>query len=646
MCGIAGFWGRPFSRQELVQRVTEMTTRIAHRGPDGAGAWVCPDSGLALGHRRLAILDLSDAGAQPMMSANGKWILVFNGEIYNHLKIRAELDGPGARISWRGHSDSETLVEAINRWGVQPTLTKLRGMFAFAAWNRESKTLTLARDRVGEKPLYYGWQRGTLFFGSELAALRAHPEFEPVLSVEATSLFLRHLYVPAPYSIFQGLFKLMPGHLITLAGPGQEKDSQPYWDLGDVVEITKQAPIVDEAHAANALRHKLREVVSAEMIADVPVGVLLSGGIDSLTIATFAQEVSSQPIRTFTVGFDDPEFDESSAARDSARMLGCIHTEVRFLPRDVLNTVEKMSGVYSEPFADSSQLPTYLVFGAASDHCKVVLSGDGGDETFGGYLRYNAVPMIWRYLRQVPTQFRHVVGRLLCLCAQAGNERVFKRLGNWVGQPQFRRKLEKLGRRVADSRCIEELYLDFLTEWRPGDYLPSVPLPDMHRLAHSSRWIKTGDPIGDMMAVDTQTYLADDIFVKVDRASMAHSVEARAPFVDHEMIELAWRLPLRMKQRKNAGKYIIKEVLSDYFPRSFLNRPKRGFGLPLDEWLRGPLKSWASDLIGTGEVHELAVLSGKNVRSVWMEHLNDNANHGNKLWSVLMLKSWLADQRL
>lgn len=641
MCGISGFWGDTDVEEALRLRITSMADRLSHRGPDGSGYWISPTDGFALGHRRLAVVDLSPAGRQPMVSTCGRWVLVFNGEIYNHADLRRELDRCGRPIHWRGHSDTEVLLEAIVKWGCIRSLPKLRGMFAFAVWDREAKRLFLARDRLGEKPLYYGWQQKSFMFASEPSAFHAHPHFEGRISSVAVSLFLRHCYVPTPYSIYEDIYKLPPGSFLEIDFAEQRVMPRSYWSLVDAVVYGDASPIADESDALQALEPVLSEIVRAELEADVPVGILLSGGVDSLAVTTLAQEMCPTKINTFTVGVDDRDYDESASAREVANHLGTRHTELRIRACDALKAVEEMASIYSEPFADSSQLPTFLIMRKVREYCTVALSGDGGDELFGGYQRYHAVPLVWNIIGRIPKPLRPHLGKILAGLAAQDRIGMLRALGKLARQPQLQRKLQKLGRRVCHAESFDGLCIDFQTEWTDEEN-PAGSVPNAeYLLANPRAWIRTGDPVRDMMALDTRAYLPDDILVKVDRASMASSLETRAPFLDHKLIELAWRIPRTLHFKDGRGKYLLRKLLSKRLPSVLLDRPKMGFGIPIDQWLRGPLKSWATDLLANESINATGLMDPANVSSAWQAHQRDGVNYGNQLWAVLMLQSWL-----
>lgn len=637
MCGLAGFLQLSrFDVSAAEARARAMADTLHHRGPDDGGAWTDAEAGIALAHRRLSIVDLSPAGHQPMPSASGRWVIAFNGEIYNHLSLRRELDAARAAPGWRGHSDTETLLAAIEAWGVDATLRKCVGMFAFAAWDRSERSLWLARDRAGEKPLYYGWQGPAFLFGSELKALRAHPAFAAEVDRGALALLLRHNYVPAPYSIYTGIRKLPPGTWLKLAAGQRDAGPVSYWSLAEVAERGVAEPFAgDEAGAIDALERVLGNAVTGQMVADVPLGALLSGGIDSTLVAALMQARSARPVRTFTIGFEEGAYDEATHARAVARHLGTEHTELRVSGSDALALVPRLPRMYDEPFADSSQLPTYLAMQLARRHVTVALSGDAGDEFFGGYNRYFLGPRLWRRVGGIPASLR---GRLFRLAA-ALPETLTSRLG----ASQSRDKLQKLARMFAGPGIddLDGLYCGLVSEWHDAkDMVVDGAVPPC-LLDERVRWPRLSDPVSRMMALDALTYLPDDILVKVDRAAMAVSLETRAPFLDRDVMEFAWTLPMSMKLREGRGKWILRRLLDRHVPRALVERPKMGFGIPLDDWLRGPLREWAEALLDEGRLRREGFLSPEPVRRAWHLHQRGEASFGYRLWSVLMFQAWL-----
>lgn len=642
MCGLAGFLTAKRRFVDEVAVVSAMADRIRHRGPDDSGAWVDVEAGFAVAHRRLSIVDLSAEGRQPMRSSSGRYVLAYNGEVYNHLEIRRELEHSIGYRRWRGHSDTETLLAAFDVWGIDATLQRSVGMFAFALWDRQERSLVLARDRAGEKPMYYGWQGGYFLFGSELKALRAHPAFQASVDRGALSLLLRHNYVPTPYSIYEGVFKLPPG--TTLRVTAGKSDAQPttYWSLGSVAERGVADPFLGtDDEAIVELSRLMNRAVARQKIADVPLGALLSGGIDSSLIASMMQAQSAEPIRTFTIGFSEGAYDEAAHAREIARHLGTAHTDLRLSGNDALELIPTLPLIYDEPFADSSQIPTHLVMKLARRHVTVALSGDAGDEFFGGYNRYFLGPKAWRQVGWLSPTLRRSLGRVMAAVPASTVNQLAGPISRLLGVAQLGEKLHKFSGRLRDVNSLDDLYLALVSEWpNAQQVVVGGFLPD-NLLDARERWPALEDPVARMMALDGLTYLPDDILTKVDRASMAVSLEARAPFLDRDVIEFSWRLPMRMKLRDGKGKWILRRLLDRYVPRALIDRPKMGFSIPLDEWLRGPLRSWASDLLAEDRLRGDGYLNSAEVAQTWRRHLGGHCGLGHRLWSVLMFQAWL-----
>jgi asparagine synthase (glutamine-hydrolysing) len=674
LCGLVGVW-RPrsgaFSNGSLRGSLGSMTASLHHRGPDDFGVWADESEGVALGHQRLAIQDLSIAGHQPITSACGRYVIVLNGEIYNHLDLRISLAISNASsltksghtsirnlghtqaelgcLSWRGHSDTETLLAAIAAWGVVETISRCVGMFAFGLWDREEHTLTLARDRFGEKPLYYGWVGQGLSrafaFASELKALRAYPGFNNAVNRQALAQYLRFTYVPAPLSIFEGISKLEPGCLLTVsrkAGNFEQAEQfeihhRAWFSFGDLVTSSIGKPLENEEKAISALEQSLSQAVKVQSISDVPLGVFLSGGVDSSTIAALMQEQSSKPIKTFTIGFDEPGFDESLYARAVADHLGTDHTEMRVTAQMAQDVIKQLPHMYDEPFADSSQIPMHLVCRAAREQVTVVLSGDAGDELFGGYNRYFWGPRIWSRVSWLPFGIRKVLGQAIQLVPISG----WNALSRIAGISRLGEKAHKLAVRLRTVRTAEDLYWSLVTEWpNPEELVVGAKTRQPERV-QSPPNLK--DPLS-MMYLDTLTYLPDDILCKVDRAAMACSLETRVPFLDHRVVELAWRLPLHMKIRKGVSKWALRQVLCKRVPKELIERPKAGFAIPVGQWLRGPLREWAEALLNPTRLKAEGYLHPEPITKVWQEHLSGHYDHTPKLWSVLMFQAWLEHQ--
>ena len=615
-----------------------MADAITYRGPDDSGVWTDENAGLALAHRRLSIVDLSAAGHQPMLSASSRFVLAYNGEVYNHFDLRRELEAAGTAPTWRGHSDTETLLACIEAWGVKATLKHSVGMFAFALWDREARRLILARDRAGEKPLYYGWQGDTFLFGSELKALRAHPAFNASVDRGALALLLRHNYIPAPYSIHQGIFKLPPGTWLQLAQGQRDAHPRHYWSLAAVAERGMANPFTgSDAEAVEELAWLMGKAVAGQQVADVPLGALLSGGIDSSLITALMQAQSTRPIRTFTIGFEEKAYDEATHARAVSAHIGTEHTELRLSANDALVLIPQLPTMYDEPFADSSQLPTHLVMKLARQHVTVALSGDAGDEFFGGYNRYAFLPKAWRMFGDMPRMLRQpALGLMTALPGVVGRV---------AGAAQAADKVAKLQKLFSTGpRGIDDLYRATVTEWPDAAAMVVDGHIPLNLLDVREQWPMLHDPVARMMALDGLTYLPDDILTKVDRASMAISLETRAPFLDRDVMEFAWRLPMHMKLRDGKGKWVLRQLLDRYVPRSLIERPKMGFGIPLDQWLRGPLREWAGDLLSEDRLRREGYLRPAAITRTWQAHVKGDGNFGYRLWSVLMFQAWLDAQ--
>lgn len=642
MCGIAGFWGAPLPDARAV--ASAMAAQLVHRGPDEGGVWIDPGAGLGFAHRRLSVLELSPAGAQPMVSACGRYVLAYNGEIYNHVSLRDDLQRCGAAPAWRGHSDSETLLAALAHWGVAPTLEKLNGMFAFALWDRHGRTLALARDRLGEKPLYYGWSGGGLLFGSELKALRAHPRFAGKVDRAALTLYMRYCYVPAPHCIYEGLAKLPAGHWLQLSCPAAAAGERPqaYWSAGKVVADARSQPFEGTRHeAVDALESLLGDAVRRRMAADVPLGALLSGGYDSTAIVALMQAHSARPVHTFTIGNTAAAYDEAQHAAAVARHLGTDHTELYVTAEDAQAVIPQLPAMYDEPFADSSQIPTFLVSRLARGQVTVALSGDGGDELFAGYNRHVLGRALWQRIGRWPRALRSIVGSGLLGIPPAGWSALLRPLGRWLpGELRGELAGERVHRAAGllAVQSADDLYLKLVSRgFEAGDvvrattaYEPLLRHPDA-----------PADLAERMMFMDLIGYLPDDILVKVDRASMAVGLEARVPMLDPRVVELAWQLPLDYKLHQGRSKWVLREVVHRHVPKDLMERPKQGFGVPIERWLRGPLRDWAEHLLAEERLREQGYFDAAIVRRVWREHLGGRHDWHFRLWSVLMFQAWL-----
>jgi asparagine synthase (glutamine-hydrolysing) len=641
MCGIAGFIGGGPGGRQAQAVLRRMTDAIAHRGPDDDGAWHDEEAGVALGFRRLSIIDLSLAGHQPMASASGRFVTIYNGEIYNYRDLRAELEAAGAAPLWRGHSDTEVMLAAIERWGVVGAIERLNGMFALAVWDRQRRVLTLARDRLGEKPLYYGRMGGVFLFGSELKALTEHPAFERVVDREALTQFLRYNYVPVPRSIWRGIFKLPPAHFIEIDAQGRTLAAPAaYWDFGAVASAGAADPLPDTPALIDDLETLLKDAVLRRMEADVPVGAFLSGGVDSSAIVALMQAQSARPVRTFTIGFDDPQYDEADHARAVAGHLGTDHVTLNVTGRDALDIVPSLPRMWDEPFSDSSQIPTHLVSALTRRSVTVSLSGDGGDELFGGYNRYVSGLRLWRRAAHLPGPMRRLLARTLQHRFSAGMASAAMRaVPARHRQLGLADRLPKLGQVIAED-SPDAVYRRLVSHMADpaaiviGGAEPAGAGPDDPGFADFRQ---------TMMYLDTLTYLPDDILAKVDRASMAVSLEARVPFLDHRLVEFAWRLPMSAKIRAGKGKWILRALLDRYVPRTLIDRPKMGFAIPIQAWLAGPLRDWAEALLDESRLRAEGFFEPASVRRLWSEQLRRGGRHA-QLWDLLMFQAWWADQ--
>ena len=645
MCGIAGFWS-PGGLDESANAVlARMTTAIKHRGPDDAGCWYDSGVGIALGHRRLSVIDLSAEGRQPMTSASARYVIIFNGEIYNFRQLRSMLAAEGVRF--RGQSDTEVMLAIIERDGVVEGTRRFAGMFAFTLFDRLENRLHLVRDRLGEKPLYYGWAGDVLLFGSELKALREHPAWLGEVDRGALTLFLRHNYIPAPHSIYIGIKKVLPGTILTFQLRSHRTDPSEvvYWSAEEVAASGIDAVTSgSEVELLDELDRLLRETVRREMIADVPLGAFLSGGVDSSLVVALMQAQANRPVRTFTVGFDEHEYNEAGYAKAVAQHLGTDHTELYVRPAEALAVVPKLPTLYDEPFGDSSQIPTFLVSQLARGHVTVSLSGDGGDELFGGYDRYFLAQKIWRLLKAVPRSVRRAIAKAI--------QRVAPGRWDWALGLTGLRNRSRAGHRVSGDRLHklaqflsldtqEAMYLDLMSHWRDpgavtlGGVEPTTVFTDLKSGA-------LGDGLlSRMMYLDLVSYLPDDILVKVDRASMGVSLESRAPFLDHQVVEFAWRIPPSLRVRHGRGKWPLRQLLKRYVPEALFDRPKMGFGVPIDHWLRGPLKEWAAALIDPTRLRREGYLDPHPIAEKWSEHQRGSRNWHYLLWDVLMFQAWL-----
>ena len=634
-----------------------MAGRLAHRGPDDEGIWADGDAQVGFVNRRLAIIDLSPQGHQPMHSANGRFVVTFNGEIYNHADIRKELDAAGGtpEAGWRGHSDTETLLEAIATWGLDAAIGKAVGMFALAVWDRRERTLSLVRDRFGEKPLYYGRAGRDFIFGSELKALREHPKFDATLDRRAIGLFAARNYIPAPLSIYRGIFKLEPGCILTLtpeaaalpmAEPPREGNNsggfslRRYWSYRSVLQSGLGNPIDDETEALFGLEEVLARAVQSQSDVDVPVGAFLSGGIDSSTIVAMYQKYSTQPVRTFTIGFEEAAFDESPHARAVAQHFGTDHNERKVTAREAQEVIPSLPEIYDEPFADSSQIPTYLVSRFAREQVTVALSGDAGDELFGGYNRYFGTARVWEMLKRLPAPVRALAGSALGQVPPKVWDGVGKLVPGGRQPPYFGVKVRKSLRTIAGATSLDQVFTSFLDEWS-GEVSPVIGAESSSASCPFDLHVGADAPDAmRMMYCDAVSYLPDDILCKVDRASMAVSLETHVPFLDHRVAEFAARIPIAMKIKGGTGKLILRELLYKEAPREMFERPKAGFGIPVGEWIKGPLRSWAEELLQPANMAADGWFDPAIVRRRWDDHLSGRRDSTAAIWAILMFQAW------
>jgi len=673
MCGFAGFYlnDKEYLHCEMEGNVSAMANALEHRGPDDFGIWLDGEKSLALGHRRLSIVDISSSGHQPMLSKNKSYVIALNGEIYNHIKLRKELESLNPHHSWNGHSDTETLLAGFEQWGIEETLKKTVGMFSMALWNLETKTLYLIRDRFGEKPLYFGWintgNKNVFAFGSELKALKAYPRFQNNISREALKQYFKYMYIPAPYSIFEGIYKLEPGCILSMQSAPKQKPTEPFHfqDQNEVsyenIKISKwyrfkeiiiksaNHKIKNELEANHLLETQLNETISIQSSADVPLGAFLSGGVDSSLIVALMQKQSTAPIKTFTIGFEDPQFNESVYAKAVASHLKTDHHEMKVTSNDALLLIPQLPSLYDEPFADSSQIPTYFVSQAAKKEVTVSLSGDAGDELFGGYNRYLMAPSLWKKINFLPFKIRKLLGASL----RAVPINFWDKIGDIYNLTQIESKginrlgdkISKTALRLKNINSIDALYKSLVTEWPNPDCLVKGGLKTSSELINliNDELPKQGLDSSEsrMMYWDTISYLPDDILCKVDRAAMANSLETRVPFLDHRVVELAQRIPIEFKIKNKIGKMAIRNILYKSVPKELIERPKAGFGVPLGTWLRGPLRPWVEELINYNRLEKEGYLEPSIIREIWNEHLSGKRDWSFRIWSIVIFQQWL-----
>lgn len=650
MCGITGFYDPTHqqSSNDLEPIIQRMADCLSHRGPDDRGSWVDKNTGVAFGHLRLSIVDLSPMGHQPMLSADGRYVMIYNGEVFNFQSLHAELKSKGH--TFRGHSDSEVMLAAISEWGVTAAVERFVGQFAFALWDRQERTLSLVRDRLGIKPLYYGWINKVLVFGSELKALRAYPQFDAPINHQALALYLRHNCVPAPYSIYEGISKLPPGSILTVKEGQFDSQPQTYWSAQSAIEHAKSNPFTGSiSEAKTELDAILRDAVNIRMIADVPLGAFLSGGVDSSTVVALMQHQSDRPVKTFTIGFQESDFNEADYARAVVQHLGTDHTELTVTPEEAMAVIPRLPTLYDEPFSDSSQIPTFLVSQLARQHVTVSLSGDGGDELFAGYNRHLWVPSITSKIRRVPKILRQMSAKGITTLSPRSWDNLFNTLSpvlpSRARQRQPGYKLYKLADALSAGQP-DAIYRSLVSHWKnprsivQNSYAePQTLLDTLNGENYLSNFTEK------MMLLDLITYLPDDILTKVDRASMGVSLEARVPILDHRVVEFAWRLPLDMKLREGQGKWLLRQVLYQYVPRELIERPKSGFAVPIGQWLRDPLRDWVEDLLDATRLKNEGYFKPEPIQQRWREHRSGKRDWSDQLWDILMFQSWLQSTR-
>lgn len=649
MCGIVGLINREYTDKYFLNNTLKnMTDKIIHRGPDDSGIWTNEEFGIGFGHRRLSILDLSQEGHQPKASESGRFYVVFNGEIYNFIELRKELEELGCKFI--GHSDTEVLLHSIEQWGLEKAVSRFAGMFAFALWDKYNKTVSLVRDRIGEKPLYYGWIGRTFLFASELKAIRAYSKFNNEIDRNSLALYIRHNYIPSPYTIYKNIYKLVPGTILTMdLANNNSIEEKVYWSAKEKAEIGKEKVFSgSREEATEKLDNLIRESIKKQMISDVPLGAFLSGGIDSTTVVSIMQNLSDRPIKTFTIGFNEEGYNEAKHAKEIANYLGTDHTEMYVSPEEALDVIPKLPHLYDEPFADSSQIPTFLVSQLAKKHVTVSLSGDAGDELFGGYNRYFWVREIWGKIGWIPKSTRSLTANLIT----SGTPQFWNKLFNGLGfmLPNKYKvnlpgdKLYKLAE-ILEVPNPETMYYNLVSQVpNPSDIVLGSK-EHLTVLTDKKQHAKIQDYTEQMMFLDVLSYLPDDILVKVDRASMGASLESRVPFLDHRIIEFAFSLPLDMKIYDEKSKWLLRQVLYKYVPSQLMERPKMGFGVPVGQWLRGPLREWADTLLHESKLKEEGYFNVNLVKTMWEEHKSGKRNWQSTLWTILMFEAWLEENK-
>jgi len=658
MCGIFGAYSPKHSAiQDLNTELCKGMSFLERRGPDGKGTWINDEGYIGFAHTRLSIIELTEFGRQPRKSKNNRFHITFNGEIYNHTDIRIQLqkDFHLADTYWDSGSDTETLIEALSLWGVKKTLQSINGMFAFALWDEQDKSLYLARDRVGEKPLYYGWIGASLYFSSDIAAFKASKSFNNPISQEALELYTQFNYVPAPYSIFQNIYKLQPGTFIQIKNGASPEDtanfpiqnssrvkSDTYWSFENVISQRRE-PVRNLLDAVESIEVALNKSIQSQTISDVPLGAFLSGGIDSSLIVALLSKIQSSPTKTYTIGFYEDHLNEAPYAKKIAQHLGTDHTELYIHADDMKDVIPDLPSVYSEPFADSSQIPTLLVSKLAVKNVKVALSGDAGDELFGGYNRYFWSKRIWSKLAWMPVGMRQTLGRVIASMPSHKLDIAYEVLVNFLPHKfhvnQFGHKLSKLGNRLRGVSSLEDLYLSLVKEWQFNGCLSSPEILTSYILNNNLDKFQDLDIRERMMFWDSISYLPDDILCKVDRAAMHNSLETRCPFLDPGVIKAAWDISLDLKIKNDSGKYILKALLGKHLPSNLFERPKAGFAIPVGDWLRSSMKPWAEELLSEKRIREDGLFNSHAISAAWKAHLDGNDSH-NALWSILMFNSW------
>lgn len=644
MCGFAGFLSRKALPPEAATLLEQMGETILYRGPDSGGVWLDAEAGLGFSHRRLSILDTSHLGHQPMLSSTGRYVISYNGEIYNHLTLRAEVEAAHPQIQWQSGSDTETLLACFEVFGIKQSLLRSHGMFALAVWDRDNQMLTLARDRLGEKPLYYGWMGDDFLFGSELKALKRSPVFRGSVDRGALADLVRYGYVPAPRSIYQGIHKLMPGQMLEVSRSMPDPRYSTYWSVDQAIQAGLSNPFTGSAtEAVDELERQLKTSIKRQMISDVPLGAFLSGGVDSSTVVALMQSESDQKVNTFSIGFEDVRFNEAQHAKAVAEHLGTRHEELYVSSTQALEVIPDLPVMWDEPFADPSQIPTFLVSRLARQNVTVSLSGDGADELFCGYNRYLVTGKLWRYMKPIPSGIRSAAGALIGAVDAATWDRWSRWMPGLKGMGSLGDKLHKVSG-ILGAKNADDIYRGIVSSYPDVDSLLAVPAGN-----GQEPW-KTQDnelPLCDvqrMMANDLKSYLPSDILTKLDRAAMGVSLEGRAPFLDHNIVEFAWRLPLEMKFRNGESKWALKQVLYRYVDRALIERPKMGFGVPLRDWLQGPLKEWAEQLLGERRLAQEGYFNPAAIRRLWLEHQSGTKNRATILWNILMFQAWLEQQ--